>query len=107
MLDLGRAKSFQDFADEVFIPYISRQLETAQKIDMVWDVYIEDSLKGTTREKIGKGIRRCVAPTNPLPKKWKDFLRVNESKTELFKFLSQQILSLQIGEEKLFIQLMK
>ena len=62
--------------------HISRQLETAQRIDVVWDVYIKD-----TREKRGKGIRRRVAPTTPLPKKWKDFLRVNENKTELFKFL--------------------
>ena len=56
MLDPGTAKSFQEYVDEVFLPYISRQLETAQRIDVVWDAYIKDSLKGTTRENRGKGI---------------------------------------------------
>ena len=38
MLDPGATKSFQEYVDEVFIPYISRQLETAKRIDVVWDV---------------------------------------------------------------------
>ena len=66
----------------------------------MWDVYISDSLKGTTRQKRGKGIRRRVAPSTQIPRNWKDFLRVDENKTELFKFLSQQAICLPIDESK-------
>lgn len=58
MLNPGTAKSFQDYADTVFTPYISSQLRTADRVDIVWDVYLESSLKSTTREKRGKGVRR-------------------------------------------------
>ncbi len=64
----------------------------------MWDVYIPDSLKGFTRQKRGKGIRRRVAPSTQIPKNWKDFLRVDENKKELFNFLSQQAIHLPIDE---------
>ena len=35
-----------------------------------------------------------VQPSAKLPKKWKDFLRVDENKQELFSFLSEQIVTL-------------
>ena len=52
-------------------------------MDIVWDVYITDSLKNTTRQKRGQGVRR-VASTTAIPQNWQDFLHV-----ELFKFLSE------------------
>ena len=100
MLNRGTAQTFQQYSDLVFLPYISNQLTTARRVDIVWDVYIPDSLKGSTREKRGKGVRRRVAPSTQIPKNWKDFLRVDENKTELFKFLSQQAIHLPIDEGK-------
>ena len=55
---------------------------------MVWDRYFEDSLKGTTR---GKGVRRRVVPRGAIPLNWKNLLRVESNKTELFKFLSEAL----------------
>ena len=100
MLNPRMAKTFQEYADLVFLPYVSNQLATTQRVDIVWDVYIPDSLKGTTRQKRGKGIRRRVAPTTLIPKNWNDFLHVDENKTELFKFLSQRVTDSPIGEGK-------
>jgi len=100
MLNPGTAKTFQEYADTVFLPYISNHLATAQRVDIVWDVYIPDSLKDVTRQKRGKGIRRRVSPTTLLPQNWKDFLHVNENKTELFKFLAQQVICLPTDEGK-------
>ena len=50
MLKSGTSKKFQDYADlaYVFIPYVKSQLETADRVDIVWDVYIPDSLKTIT-----------------------------------------------------------
>ena len=61
MLHPGTARTFQDYADTVFGSYILSQLQSANRVDIVWDVYMEDSLKATTREKRGKGVRRRVA----------------------------------------------
>ena len=101
MLKPGTAKTFQEYADMVFVSYMSTQLATAQRVDIVWDVYIPDSLKSTTRQKRGKGMRRRVAPSTLLPKNWKDFLRLDENKTELFHFLSQQVTHLPTDEGKI------
>lgn len=35
-----------------------------------------------------------------MPKNWKDFLRVNENKTELFAFLSHEAIHLTVAEGK-------
>ena len=98
MLNPGMARTFQEYSDLVFLSYVSNQLTTARRLDIVWDVYIPDSLKGFTRQKRGKGIRRRVAPSTQIPKNWKDFLRVDENKKELFNFLSQQAIHLPIDE---------
>lgn len=41
-----------------------------------------------------------MLPTTVLPKQWKDFLRVDDNKTELFEFLSQQVMGLPVEEGK-------
>ena len=41
-----------------------------------------------------------MMPTTALPKNWKDFLRVDENKTELFGFLSQHAISIAVAERK-------
>ena len=100
MLHPGTARTFQDYADTVFGSYILSQLQSANRVDIVWDVYMEDSLKATTREKRGKGVRRRVASTTVLPSKWKDFLRLDENKTELFRFLSHQAIKIPVVDGK-------
>ena len=83
MLHPGRptAKTFQEYADVVFGPYISTQMDKTSRVNVVWDVYLPDSLKGTTRQKRGKGVRRRVSPSTTIPKSWKDFLRFDDNKT--------------------------
>ena len=90
MLHPRTAKTFQDYADIVFTPYISSQLENVEQLDIVWDVYvyIADSLKQSMRQKRGKGVRRVLSNT-AIPQNWKDFLRVDDNKSEMFRFLSQ------------------
>ncbi len=67
--------TFNDYAEEVFIPYLLRQLESAMRLDLVWDTYLPKSLKESTREKRGKGVHRKVSGQTKLPGKWMDFLR--------------------------------
>ena len=100
MLHPGTAKTFQEYADFVFGPCISSQIDKTSCVDVVWDVYLPDSLKGTTTQKRGKGVRRRVSPSTMIPKSWKDFLRVDDNKTELFKFLAQHVTCLAVDEGK-------
>ena len=100
MLHPGTARTFQDYADTVFGSYILSQLQNANRVDIALDVYMEDSLEATTREKRGKGIRRRVASATFLPSKWKDFLHLEENKTELFRFLSHQAIRIPVVDGK-------
>lgn len=89
------AKIFSEYADTVFVPYVDRELKlhNAHRIDLVWDAYIADSIKASTRQKRGKIIRRRVLGKTQVPSNWKDFLRVDDNKTELFEFLIHAIMN--------------
>lgn len=49
------------------------------------------SLKSSVRIKRGSGIRRRVEGDVTLPRNWPEFLRNNENKAELFRFLSENM----------------
>ena len=53
MLRPGFAKTFSDYATQVFLPYTTSQLEHVNRLDVVWDEYIADSLKAETRIRRG------------------------------------------------------
>ena len=94
------ATSFKEYADFVFKPYILKQLVAVQRVDVVWDVYRENSFKSTKRERRGTGTQRRVASSSKLPKNWKSFLHVGDNKTELFLFLAKELQAIDIeGEE--------
>jgi hypothetical protein len=99
MLKPGSAKTFQDYANDVFLPYVKLQLDKAQRVDIVWDDYRPGTLKEQTREKSGKGVRRRVAPQNAVPKNWGAFLRLADNKKELFSFLSHGIITIQTEKQ--------
>ena len=101
MIHPGTAKTFQEYVDFVFGPYIFSQIDKTSRVDVVWDVYLPDSLKETPRQKRGKGVRRRASPSTTIPKSWKDFLRVADNKTELFKFFAQDVTCLTVDKNKL------
>lgn len=103
MLHPRTVKTFKDYSQEVFIPYVSSQLQDTRRVDAVWDVYLKDSLKASMREKRGKGTRRRVLSSAYVPKNWNDFLRVDKNKTELFSFLSHQLMTITWPEDKMVL----
>ena len=74
---------FQDYSNSVFLPYLFGHLQSVRRLDIVWNVYLADSLKAGTKSKRGQGQRLKVLPLAPLPSTWKSFL-----KSDLFCFLS-------------------
>ena len=51
MLRPGTAKIFEEYAHQVFIPYVKGKLHGASHLDLVRDSYKAGSLKMVTREK--------------------------------------------------------
>lgn len=85
------ANTFSDYADQIFIPFIQHQLQDTNRVDFVWDCYFERSIKGMTRDQRGSGVRTKVSLQTKMPKKWDDFLRDSQNKTELFFFLTARV----------------
>ena len=83
--------TFHEYADRLFIPYLDKQLGATSKLDVVWDRYIPDSLKESTREKKGESVRRKVSGETKLPGSWIDFLRDPMNKQALFDFLLSRL----------------
>lgn len=100
MLKPGSCKTFMEYADQVFTPYILAQLQGVQRLDIVWDVYVPNSLKATTRARRGQGKRRRVTATGPLPGNWSDFLKHDMNKTELYQFLASHLQGVNIPDGK-------
>ena len=96
----NKDQSFTAYAEETVHTYVKRYQRNAgaKRVDLVYDKYLDKSLKGMTREKRGTGIRRKVTLSSVVPPNWKGFLRVDENKTELFRFLSQELFVLSDGE---------
>ena len=67
---------------------------------LVWDIYKDDSLKGTARAKRGKSVRRCVGGKAAVPGNWQNSLRVDSNKTQLFSFFSKTLLRAFCKEDK-------
>lgn len=55
MLKPVACKIFADYPAKVFLPYIEKKAERADKLDIVWNQYLENSLKSEIRKTPRKG----------------------------------------------------
>ena len=51
-------------------------------MELIWDTYKDNYLKGTARAKGGKGVTRCVDRKAAIPGNWKNSIWVDCNKTE-------------------------
>ena len=49
MLSPKLARTFQDYVDLIFLPYIQRQFDNTSRVDIVWGVYCPNSLMASSR----------------------------------------------------------
>ena len=61
-------KTFQEYTERKFKPYVNAEFINALRIDLVWDQYEQNSLKSQTRERkaIGLALRRKVEMSTPI-----------------------------------------
>ncbi|KAK3910021.1 Microtubule-associated protein VP7 [Frankliniella fusca] len=55
--------TFDDYVHKQFFKFLENESKTVKRVDIVWDRYYKDSLKGMTREKRGEGCRLKVSLT--------------------------------------------
>ncbi|KAH3846381.1 hypothetical protein DPMN_088682 [Dreissena polymorpha] len=86
-----RVLAFSDYALKLVLPYLSKQLMSVDRVDVVWDTYNPNSLNVHTRHSRGSGDKIRVNRSTRIPAYWKSFLRVDENKKTLYEFLATQI----------------
>ena len=101
MLPRDHSKTFEKYAKNLFLPYLEAQARNVKRLDVVWDRYIQDSLKNSARESRGQGVRNWVVAAATLPANWQSFLRCDRNKVELFEFLAQQVAAKVIQDKEL------
>ncbi|KAJ8372700.1 hypothetical protein AAFF_G00277690 [Aldrovandia affinis] len=85
------SKTFEEYAMLDVLPTIQAYSTKYKRTDIVFDVYRPSSLKAETRSKQGRGVRRRVTGKGKIPSNWRNFLRENDNKAELFNFLADKI----------------
>ena len=94
------AATFEEYGKQSFLGNIKRELAEVKRVDVVWDQYLNSSIKASAREKRGNGVVRKVSPKTKIPCRWLDFLRVAENKVELFAILNDVVSSSTLPEQK-------
>ena len=87
------------------IPYIERQLANTKRVDVIWDHYLPDILKATTRQRRGTGIRQRMRHdgNGNFPRNWNSYLQNASNKVKLFGYLSVAIAQTVFCEGKVVI----
>ena len=85
------SKTFEEYAMLDVIPTIRAYSIKYEITDIVFDVYRPSSLKAKARSKRGHGARRRVTSRCNVLSNWRNFLRDNDNKTDLFNFLADKI----------------
>ena len=99
-LSIAGITTFKEYAEKAFIPHLQSHLQGTERLDVVWDTYRPESLKESTRQKRGKGVRRKVSGETKLPRNWSDFLHDSSNKKELFDFLTYKVANFFFPEGK-------
>ena len=99
-LSIAGITTFKEYAEKAFMPHLQSHLQGTERLDVVWDTYRPDSLKESTCQKRGKGVRRKVSGETKLPRNWSDFLHDSSNKKELFDFLTYKVANVVFPEGK-------
>jgi len=69
MIQRKTTRLFQDYCEDVFIPYTYVNLQHVRRLDVVFDVYKASTLKSSLRQTRRQGTRLRVALSTNVP--WK------------------------------------
>ena len=91
-VNMNRPKSSTTYGKYCEDEHLSKLKFTSQntkRLDLVFDVYNEKSLKSQTRENRGGGMRKSARKDTPICNDFQKFMRNDTNKTELFKTVAE------------------
>ena len=98
------ATTFGDLADVFTTCVTSNFSNHCTRIDIVFDTYDQESIKGLTRNRRAAGnrtIRRIITNReSKLPGNWKAFIDLGENKADLTNFLSNELCDLILRDDQ-------
>lgn len=68
ILETRTASTFDEYFHNIFARYVFKYLENTKRVDLVWDIYKDNSIKKSLCEKRGSGQRRKVMEGTRIPK---------------------------------------
>ena len=88
----GNGKTFQDLAKSALKMVIREGGDNSERVDVVFDVYRESSIKDTERVNrgAGSGVRCNNISTGHRIKQWRSFLAEAHNKTMLIEFIAEE-----------------
>ena len=86
-----KCKTFDEYAEKVFLPHMLEKLKSVDRLDIIWDRYLPQSLKQATKQKRGSNCRMYVKECTPVPSKLGTFSKLEQNKAKLFYFLDERI----------------
>ena len=97
--------TFEQYArmivNECIVPYFTFSM----RIDIVFDNFLQGSLKAALRQRRGRGPHRRVESQTKCPGNWQQYLKDAESKNELFQFLAREFTTSFPTGRQLFVTL--
>ena len=104
MVRPGCSRNFEEYGTKIILPYVRSMVTKVLRLDIVFDTYVLNSLKSSTRSKRGTGTRTRVTGSTKVPKNWQAFLREDSNKTELFHYLATLLIAQSVGDSmQLFV----
>ena len=76
-----------EYFEERLEPFLHKKLVHVNRLDVIWDIYLENILKMTTHQKRDDGLRKKVTGTANMPRTWDTFLQNSQNKASLFQFI--------------------
>ena len=87
--------TFEKYCSKEIPQQVRWMAHGVSRLDFVFATYIADSLKSQTRESRKKGIRIVVRKRAPICKKFQDFMRNDQNKSELFMMLAESLTTME------------
>ena len=84
-------RSFKEYVEQRILPVLEKALSSKKRVDIVWDIYKQSSLKSQTRQARGEGVTHRLSDNAPMPKNWSNYLRNSHNKTALFHYIASKI----------------
>ena len=89
----GSVTTFEEYISKTTIPFVINKAAIYKRVDIVFDVYLRNTIKASIRSKRGPGQQVAVTTSTQIPQNWSEFLRNDKNKTALFALVQKHVVT--------------